>query len=83
MTPFHGETLGEVVADSQSEVIYDVVVNDEDQYSIWRLGRDIPDGWRAVGFSGSKADCLAHVEEIWTDMRPKSLRERMARADSA
>jgi MbtH protein len=56
---------------------YQVVVNDEEQYSIWLDGRDIPAGWRTVGKSGTKAECLAYVEEIWTDMRPKSLRLAM------
>jgi MbtH protein len=53
------------------------VVNDEEQYSIWLDGRDIPAGWRTVGKSGTKAECLAYVEEVWTDMRPKSLRLAM------
>jgi MbtH protein len=56
---------------------YQVVVNDEEQYSIWLDGRDIPAGWRTVGKSGTKAECLAYVEEVWTDMRPKSLRLAM------
>ncbi|HEV7679293.1 MAG TPA: GNAT family N-acetyltransferase [Candidatus Dormibacteraeota bacterium] len=55
-----------------------VVVNHEEQYSIWPSGRDVPDGWRAVGFEGSEEECLAHIEVIWTDMRPRSLRERLA-----
>lgn len=54
-----------------------VVVNDEEQYSIWEPGRDIPLGWRDAGFSGTKDECLAHVNEVWTDMRPRSLRESM------
>jgi MbtH protein len=56
---------------------YDVVVNDEEQYSIWRTGREIPAGWRTAGFQGSKSDCLDHVGEVWTDMRPNSLRIQM------
>lgn len=63
----------------ESPAIYDVVANDEEQYSIWRTGRQIPAGWRAVGFRGSKDDCLEHVGKVWTDMRPRSLRERMER----
>ena len=58
---------------------YDVVMNDEEQYSIWDVDRPVPAGWRTVGFRGSKADCLAHIEEVWTDMRPRSLREAMGR----
>jgi MbtH protein len=57
---------------------YQVVVNDEEQYSIWPAGRELPNGWHAEGVSGAKDDCLAHIELVWTDMRPRSLRERMA-----
>ncbi|BCJ69183.1 MULTISPECIES: MbtH family protein [Polymorphospora] len=56
---------------------YTVVVNDEEQYSIWPTGRDVPAGWREVGTTGPKAACLEHIKEVWTDMRPKSLRQRM------
>ena len=58
-------------------LIYKVVVNDEEQYSIWFVDRDPPLGWREVGSEGSKQECLAFIEEIWTDMRPLSLRKRM------
>ena len=57
---------------------YIVVVNDEDQYSIWLADRPLPAGWRAAGKHGLKGDCLAYIEEVWTDMRPRSLREHMA-----
>ena len=57
---------------------YLVVLNDEEQYSIWPEGREIPLGWRAEGTAGTKDECLAHIEKIWSDMRPKSLRERLA-----
>ena len=60
-----------------AEVIYTVVINDEAQYSVWPTFRDVPAGWREVGVSGSMADCLAHVEIVWTDMRPASLRRFM------
>jgi MbtH protein len=53
------------------------VVNDEEQYSIWLADREIPAGWRATGPSGAKAECLAYIEEVWTDMRPLSLRKAM------
>ncbi|MEU7602687.1 MbtH family NRPS accessory protein [Streptomyces sp. NPDC040724] len=53
---------------------FHVVVNTEEQYSIWRAGREIPAGWRGEGFSGSKEDCLAHIDATWTDMRPASAR---------
>lgn len=58
--------------------IYLVVVNHEEQYSIWPQGREIPLGWTAVGKEGLKDDCLAYINEVWTDMRPLSLRQRMA-----
>jgi MbtH protein len=58
--------------------IYRVVVNEEEQYSIWPADRELPGGWRAEGHTGPKDDCLSHIDEVWTDMRPRSLRERMA-----
>jgi MbtH protein len=51
-----------------------VVVNDEEQYSIWPADRDLPAGWRRDGFTGTEEDCLAYIDETWTDMRPASLR---------
>jgi uncharacterized protein YbdZ (MbtH family) len=63
-----------------AEPRYVVVMNHEDQYSIWPEGREIPAGWRATGVAGPKAECLAHIDEVWTDMRPRSLREHMERA---
>ncbi len=62
------------------DAIFQVVINEEEQYSIWPDYKAIPDGWKAVGVSGEKAKCLAHIEEVWTDMRPKSLRDAMAEA---
>ena len=56
---------------------YRVVVNHEEQYSIWLDGKEIPNGWRDVGVSGKKAECLDHIEKVWTDMRPLSLRKKM------
>ncbi|MER8504857.1 MbtH family protein [Mesorhizobium sp. M0204] len=64
-------------------VTFDVVINDEEQYSIWPEGRDVPTGWRKVGASGTKGECLAYIEENWTDMRPASLRRQMERSRSA
>lgn len=61
-----------------TDVPYRVVMNHEEQYSIWRADRDLPLGWTAVGPPRSKAECLAYIEEVWTDMRPLSLRKRMA-----
>lgn len=57
---------------------YCVVVNHEEQYSIWPAGRNVPAGWREAGMTGSKADCLAHIEKVWVDARPLSLRQAMA-----
>jgi MbtH protein len=57
--------------------LYKVVVNDEEQYSIWLADRMLPLGWRSVGESRPKAECLAYIEEVWTDMRPLSLRRKM------
>ncbi|HSR70514.1 MAG TPA: MbtH family protein [Acidobacteriota bacterium] len=56
---------------------YHVVINHEEQYSIWPDYRDMPPGWKEAGFSGSKEECLDHIEEVWTDMRPLSLRKKM------
>lgn len=53
-----------------------VVVNEEDQYSLWPAGRDIPDGWRAEGFTGTRQECLDYIDVAWVDMRPRSLRLR-------
>jgi MbtH protein len=55
--------------------IYKVVVNDEQQYSIWPEHRENPLGWRDAGKSGLKAECLAYIDEVWTDMRPLGLRQ--------
>jgi MbtH protein len=54
-----------------------VVVNDEEQYSIWFVDREPPPGWRCVGKEGPKEECLAYIEQVWTDMRPLSLRKQM------
>jgi MbtH protein len=58
--------------------IYKVVVNHEEQYSIWPAARTAPLGWREVGESGSKEYCLEYVKQAWTDMRPLSLRQQMS-----
>jgi MbtH protein len=58
--------------------IYKAVVNDEEQYSIWPNDRENPLGWRDAGKSGSKQECLDYIAEVWTDMRPLSLRRKMA-----
>ncbi len=61
----------------EDDKTYQVVINHEEQYSIWFADREIPPGWKGIGFSGSKKECLDRIEEIWTDMRPLSLRKRM------
>ncbi|MEW1656679.1 MULTISPECIES: MbtH family NRPS accessory protein [unclassified Streptomyces] len=62
---------------SEDTTVYQVVVNHEEQYSIWPADRELPAGWRAEGTQGEKAQCLAHIDEVWTDMRPLSLRRAM------
>jgi MbtH protein len=69
--------------DEDDSIIYKVVVNDEDQYSIWPADRDNPLGWHDEGTQGTKDACLDHIEVIWTDMRPRSLRLAMEAQDSA
>jgi MbtH protein len=70
------------MSEQLDQTTYVVVLNDEEQYSIWDADRALPAGWRAEGTQGTRAQCLERIEEIWTDMRPLSLRQRMA-ADSA
>src|SRR5215813_10693577 len=67
-----------VMADEREDTtIYRVVVNHEEQYSIWPVNKDLPLGWKDAGKSGSKEECLAYIKEVWTDMRPLSLRKKM------
>ncbi|MEM8961262.1 MAG: MbtH family protein [Acidobacteriota bacterium] len=61
--------------------IYKVVHNHEEQYSIWPADRELPLGWTADGTEGTKKECLDHIEEVWTDMRPLSLRKKMEEMD--
>ncbi|WP_433399622.1 MbtH family protein [Streptomyces sp. CA-146814] len=61
---------------------YLVVINSEEQYSIWPAARDLPAGWTAVGGSRPRQECLDHIESAWTDMRPKSVREALENAGS-
>ena len=64
--------------DAEDSTIYKVVINHEEQYSIWPADREPPLGWKAVGQQGFKAECLAYIKDVWTDMRPLSLRQKMA-----
>jgi uncharacterized protein YbdZ (MbtH family) len=59
---------------------YKVVMNHEEQYSLWPADQNVPLGWQEVGRSGPKAECLAYIQEVWTDMRPLSLRKQMEEA---
>jgi MbtH protein len=61
----------------EDTTIYKVVVNHEEQYSIWPADRENALGWNDAGKSGTKAECLAYIKEVWTDMRPLSLRKKM------
>lgn len=63
--------------DEEDNRIYNVVINDEEQYSIWLADRENALGWRNEGKSGTKSECLAYIDEVWTDMRPLSLRKHM------
>lgn len=63
------------------DTIYNAVVNDEEQYSIWPADRELPLGWREAGCRGTRPEVLAFIEQVWTDMRPRSLREKMAQLE--
>jgi MbtH protein len=67
--------------ESDDHTIFKVVINHEEQYSVWWADRDNPAGWFDVGHEGTRAECLAYIGEVWTDMRPLSLRQKMADAD--
>jgi MbtH protein len=61
----------------EDSIEYQVVLNDEEQYSIWPVDRAVPAGWRTAPCRGPKAACLEYIERVWTDMRPLSLRKQM------
>jgi MbtH protein len=56
---------------------FTVVINDEEQYSIWPTELAVPAGWREIGARGTRDECLRHIDEVWTDIRPKSLRDAL------
>lgn len=68
------------IDEREDKTIYKVVVNHEEQYSIWPAHRENPLGWRDAGKTGLKPDCLSYIKEVWTDMRPLSLRKKMEQA---
>jgi MbtH protein len=66
--------------EKEDTTVYNVVVNHEEQYSIWPADRELPLGWKEAGKKGLKPECLAYIKEVWTDMRPLSLRKQMEEA---
>ena len=68
------------MSDTEDTTVYKVVVNHEEQYSIWPADRELPLGWKEAGKQGPKAECLTYINEVWTDMRPLSLRKSMEEA---
>jgi uncharacterized protein YbdZ (MbtH family) len=64
-------------SDNEDTRTYKVVANHEEQYSIWPDYKELPRGWNHTGKTGTKAECLAYIKEVWTDMRPLSLRQKM------
>jgi MbtH protein len=66
--------------DAEDHTLYKVVINHEEQYSIWPADRELPLGWSAVGKQGLKQECLTYIEAVWTDMRPLGLRQKMEEA---
>lgn len=69
--------------DNEGSAMYKVLINHEDQYSLWPVGTPNPSGWREAEKEGTKEECMAYVEEHWTDMRPLSLRRSMQGAGLA
>lgn len=67
----------------EDKTIYLVVTDEEERYSIWPEYKEIPYGWKAEGKSGLKSECLEHIKEVWTDMRPLSLRKHMEQQQAA
>jgi MbtH protein len=69
-----------MTVENEDNATIKVVVNHEEQYSIWPAHKDPPEGWREVGKVGTRQECLDYIERVWTDMRPLSLRRQMDRA---
>jgi MbtH protein len=72
-----------VTHEDEDSTMYKVVRNEEDQYSIWAADRGNAPGWRDAGKTGTKSECLTYIDEVWTDMRPRSLRLRMETGQQA
>lgn len=75
--------MGAQPTDAEPEdggIVYQIVVNDEEQYSIWEADREPPRGWRPVGVVGPKQECLSHIGRVWLDVTPLSIRARESRA---
>jgi len=68
--------------EKEDKMTYKVVVNHEEQYSIWPADRVNAPGWRDAGKTGDKSECLAYIKSVWTDMRPLSLRKKMSEASA-
>ncbi|MGO4460103.1 MbtH family NRPS accessory protein [Streptomyces sp. NBC_00925] len=75
--------MSEQQNENQADTVHRVVLNDEEQYSIWWADRDLPAGWHAEGTEGTREECLARITELWTDLRPASLRRRMSAGSAA
>ncbi|MEV5442090.1 MbtH family NRPS accessory protein [Streptomyces sp. NPDC052644] len=63
--------------DGSDDMLYRVVINHEEQYSVWFADRELPAGWSDAGYSGSRRACLEYIGDVWTDLTPKSVRERL------
>ncbi|RCJ21832.1 antibiotic synthesis protein MbtH [Nostoc minutum NIES-26] len=68
------------ISEKESTALYKVVVNHEEQYSIWLANLENAPGWQDAGKTGSKEECLSYIKKVWTDMRPLSLRQKMQEA---
>ncbi|MBJ7312559.1 MbtH family protein [Rugamonas sp. CCM 8940] len=69
--------MSQIEHQTEVEALYEVLINDEEQYSLWPAEKAVPAGWRLAGKRGPKEACMAYVDEVWTDMRPLSLRQAM------
>ena len=68
--------------DIEQAQVFRAVVNHEEQYSIWPAQRENPLGWRDAGMTGTKQECLDFIKQVWTDMRPLSVRQQIARLEA-